>query len=257
MPFDVSCANADFVVARRSSGCAEWRAPVCCRFANSLFQECRPELRGWFSQENPFAWALDSFAYARDARRFDHGTPSILAAAACLPALEWHARQDAAGRSQLTTEHWCEAVIEGCAELGSTLVSPASAEERGGSVMFRMPASKDPAAIVARTARAEAVHGLPGKYPAHIPRQRDDRRTVSIDCCRRFMRNSLINIRSRGLWERGRNNNECFSTRLREMVDLRDRSKQSDPAIRPSRQSWHPKRRARERNLFARKDAGN
>jgi selenocysteine lyase/cysteine desulfurase len=40
--------------------------------------------------------------------------------------------------------------IKGCATLGLSLVSPASAEERGGSVMFRLPAGADPAAVVAK-----------------------------------------------------------------------------------------------------------
>ena len=39
--------------------------------------------------------------------------------------------------------------MEGCVGLGLELVSPKSAEERGGSVMFRLPAGADPAAVVA------------------------------------------------------------------------------------------------------------
>jgi selenocysteine lyase/cysteine desulfurase len=115
----------------------------------SLLQECTPELRGWFSQENPFAWALDSFAYAADARRFDSGTPSIFSAAACLPALEWHASQDPAALAA-HNRALCEAVIKGCAELSLELVSPASPEERGGSVMFRLPQGLDPVAVIGR-----------------------------------------------------------------------------------------------------------
>ena len=115
----------------------------------SLLPECRPELRGWFSQENPFAWALDSFEYAPDARRFDHGTPSILACAACLPALEWHAQQSARRACGLTTESLVETVLDGCVGRGLTLVSPKMAEERGGSVMFRVPSGADPEALVA------------------------------------------------------------------------------------------------------------
>jgi selenocysteine lyase/cysteine desulfurase len=112
-----------------------------------LLKECRPELRGWFSQENPFAWALDSFEYAPDARRFDHGTPSILACAACLPALDWHAQQNAA-ELQAHNRSLVEAVLEGSVGLGLELASPKSAEERGGSVMFRLPSGADPAAVV-------------------------------------------------------------------------------------------------------------
>ncbi len=40
--------------------------------------------------------------------------------------------------------------MEGCSGLGLELVSPATANERGGSVMFRMPAGADPAAVVVR-----------------------------------------------------------------------------------------------------------
>ena len=146
VPFSLSAANPDFVVASTLKWLCGVAGAAVLQVRERLIQECRPELRGWFSQENPFAWALDTFAYAGDARRFDHGTPSILAAAACLPALEWHASRQLsslAGHNRAL----CEAAIEGCAGLGLELVSPRPAEERGGSVMFRLPGNA--AAIVA------------------------------------------------------------------------------------------------------------
>jgi selenocysteine lyase/cysteine desulfurase len=145
VPFDLSAANADFLVGSTLKWLCGVAGAGVLQDRETLIQECKPELRGWFSQENPFAWALDEFEYAGDARRFDHGTPSIFAAAASLPALDWHASQD----SELLAAHnreLCEAVIEGCAGLGLELVSPASANERGGSVMFRLPGN--PAAVV-------------------------------------------------------------------------------------------------------------
>jgi selenocysteine lyase/cysteine desulfurase len=148
VPFKVSDAYADFVVASTLKWLCGVAGAGVLQVRESVLQECRPELRGWFSQENPFAWALDSFAYARDARRFDHGTPSIFSAAACLPALEWHASQDF-GVLAAHNRALCESLMEGCATLGLKLVSPAAAGERGGSVMFQMPARADPAALVA------------------------------------------------------------------------------------------------------------
>ena len=147
IPFDVQAANADFVVGSTLKWLCGVAGAGALQVRESLLKECRPELRGWFSQENPFAWALDSFEYAPDARRFDHGTPSILACAACLPALFWHAQQNAA-ELQAHNRRLVDAVIEGCVGLGLELVSPANAEERGGSVMFRLPSSSDPAAVV-------------------------------------------------------------------------------------------------------------
>jgi selenocysteine lyase/cysteine desulfurase len=149
VPFDVRTADADFVVGSTLKWLCGVTGAGVMQIRGQLLQECRPELRGWFSQENPFAWALDSFAYAGDARRFDHGTPSILACAACLPALDWHAQQDFA-ELQAHNRRLCEALAEGCAEIGVELVSPAKAEQRGGSVMFRLPAGADTATVVAR-----------------------------------------------------------------------------------------------------------
>ena len=147
IPFDVQGTDADFVVGSTLKWLCGVAGAGVLQVRERLLSECRPELRGWFSQENPFAWALDSFEYARDARRFDHGTPSIFACAACLPALDWHAHKELA----LLQEHnrrLVEAVLEGCVALGLELASPQAAEERGGSVMFRLSGS-DPAAVVA------------------------------------------------------------------------------------------------------------
>ena len=148
VPFDVQAADADFVVGSTLKWLCGVAGAGVLQVRERLLQDCRPELRGWFSQENPFAWALDSFEYARDARRFDHGTPSILACAACLPALAWHAQQDAA-ELLAHNRRLVEAVVEGCVGLQLELVSPMKADERGGSVMFRLPSGSDPAAIIA------------------------------------------------------------------------------------------------------------
>jgi kynureninase len=148
IPFDVRAADADFVVGSTLKWLCGVAGAGVLQVRERLLEDCRPELRGWFSQENPFAWALDSFEYAPDARRFDHGTPSILACAACLPALDWHAQQNAT-ELQTHNRSLVEAVLEGCVGLGLELASPKSAEERGGSVMFRLPSSADPAAVVA------------------------------------------------------------------------------------------------------------
>jgi selenocysteine lyase/cysteine desulfurase len=148
LPYDVRAVDADFVVGSTLKWLCGVAGAGALQLRSQLLQECRPELRGWFSQENPFAWALDAFEYARDARRFDHGTPSIFACAACLPALDWHAQQifpELRAHNRLLSE----AVVDGCAGLGLELVSPKNAEERGGSVMFRLPPACAPAAIIA------------------------------------------------------------------------------------------------------------
>ncbi len=147
VPFDVESSRVDFVVSTTLKWLCGVAGAGVLQVRDDLLRECRPELRGWFSQENIFAWTLDGFAYARDARRFDHGTPSIMACAACVPALDWHAAQD---RAALAAHNrlLVEAIIEAAPALGLDLVSPRDAAERGGSIMFRLPAGSEPNVII-------------------------------------------------------------------------------------------------------------
>lgn len=116
--------------------------------AEPLLRNCRPALRGWFSQEDIFSWDLDSFAYAADARRFDHGTPSVLACAGSVPALKWNAAQDRAALL-MQNRRLGQAILEAAAGLGMRLVSPPEESRRGGSIMLRLPEGADPGATVA------------------------------------------------------------------------------------------------------------
>jgi kynureninase len=147
VPFDASAVDADFLVASSLKWLCGVAGAGVIQVRQSLLGECQPELRGWFSQEDPFSWALDRFAYARDARRFDHGTPSILACAACLPALEWHAQQDPMALVA-HNRRLVELLIDGAAALDLELASPRRGDDRGGSIMFRLPAARDAAALI-------------------------------------------------------------------------------------------------------------
>jgi kynureninase len=103
----------------------------------SVLLECEPEFRGWFSQSNPFSWDLDSFEYAPDARRFDHGTPAILASVASLPGLQF---VESTGVEALRMYNlklvW--RIIDQAQASGWTIVSPLDDDRRGGSLMIRM-----------------------------------------------------------------------------------------------------------------------
>jgi kynureninase len=148
LPFRVPEVAADFVVSTSLKWLCGVAGAGILQVQEALLRECRPELRGWFSQENVFSWELDSFRYAPDARRFDHGTPSILACAACLPALEWHANEDP--MSLLAhNRRMVEILVDGAAALGLEVASPRRADERGGSLMLRLPEGVDPSSLVA------------------------------------------------------------------------------------------------------------
>jgi selenocysteine lyase/cysteine desulfurase len=154
-PFDVKAADVDFVVSTSlkwvggtpGAGILHVRAP--------LLVECAPELRGWFSQSDIFSWNLDAFRYAPDARRFDSGTPAVLACVGTLPALRWHAAQDA-GAMLTHNRGLSTRILAAAAEMGLAPVSPVEDARRGGSTMLRLPTGRS--AAVLTDLRAEGVY---------------------------------------------------------------------------------------------------
>ncbi len=147
LPYSVAQDRPDFVVSTTLKWLCGTPGAGILHVRPDLLAECRPELRGWFSQPDPFSWDLDGFAYADDARRFDHGTPSVLACVGSVPALRWHAAQTEG--ALLARNRELTAMIEDEARrLGLALASPTDPTRRGGSVMLRTP---DPARTRAGT----------------------------------------------------------------------------------------------------------
>ena len=155
LPFDVTSPAVDFTVSTSLKWMCGTPGAGILHVAPDLTARCTPELRGWFSQPDPFSWALDRFAYAPDIRRFDSGTPGVMAAAASLPALDWHARQD---RAALVAQNarLQERLLDGFRALGLPLLGPADPARRGGSLMVRLPDSH-PAPAVLDALRARGI----------------------------------------------------------------------------------------------------
>lgn len=156
VPFDVQASGVDFAVSTTLKWLCGMAGAGVLYIQGKLLPECKPELRGWFSQENVFSWDLEHFAYAADARRFDHGTPSIVACGASLPALEWHAAQDPR-ELRHHNQRLAGALIDALPPLGLELTSPPDTTDRGGSVMFRLPVGTDPSALI-NTLRGKGVY---------------------------------------------------------------------------------------------------
>ncbi|WP_432817457.1 aminotransferase class V-fold PLP-dependent enzyme [Sulfitobacter sp. JB4-11] len=154
IPFSLKEYPADFVISTTLKWLCGTPGAGVVQMREDLIAEVRPELRGWFSQDNPFSWDLDAFDYAPDARRFEHGTPSVLACVGSVPALRWHAGQGGllGQNRELTAD-----IIVRAAQMGLTLASPSEEARRGGSVMVQLPATTNPADVVDGL-RARRVH---------------------------------------------------------------------------------------------------
>jgi kynureninase len=155
LPFDVAAPEVDFVVTTSLKWMCGTPGAGILYVTPRLIPHLQPQLRGWFSQDNPFNWDITRFAYAPDIRRFDNGTPGCIAALASLPALDWHAAQDhgalLAHNRRLTAR-----LIDMADALDLPLVTPRPESRRGGSVMLRLP-DHLPAAEVVAALRAQGI----------------------------------------------------------------------------------------------------
>lgn len=138
LPFSVNAPSVDFALSTSLKWMCGTPGAGILYVEPSLIPKCQPELRGWFSQDNPFSWALDRFMLAPDIRRFDNGTPGMMAAAASIPALEWHAAQNRTAMLQHNRNLTAQ-IIHAIDEFGFALLTPRPEGERGGSIMVQLP----------------------------------------------------------------------------------------------------------------------
>jgi selenocysteine lyase/cysteine desulfurase len=155
LPYDVNAPMVDFTLSTSLKWMCGTPGAGILHVTPDLTAICQPQLRGWFSQPDPFNWDITRFAYAPDVRRFDSGTPSCMAALASLPALDWHADQDQAAilaHNRALTARLFQ-IADDCA---LPPVTPRNEAERGGSVMLRLPEARPAPAVVAAL-RAQGI----------------------------------------------------------------------------------------------------
>ena len=155
LPFDVTAPEIDFAVSTSLKWMCGTPGAGILYLNPRLIPHCHPELRGWFSQPNPFNWDINAFAYAPDIRRFDNGTPGTMAALASLPALDWHAGQD---QSAILAHNrkFTARLIAAADEMDLQILTPRAPEKRGGSVMLHLPESLTAVEVVANL-RAQGI----------------------------------------------------------------------------------------------------
>jgi len=156
LPFDVQTPQVDFAISTSLKWMCGAPGAGVLYVKPALIADSHPEFRGWFSQPNPFSWDFDKFSYATDIRRFDNGTPGVVAALASLPAMNWLMAQDRPGllahNRALTAQ-----ILAGVDALGLPLVCPRAPDQRGGSIMVRLP-DRVPASDVLARFRAADIY---------------------------------------------------------------------------------------------------
>ena len=146
---DASGWGVDFLIG----GTIKWLCggPACgyLYVRPDLQKDLKPRLTGWVAHDAPFDFAHSPMRYARSARRFAQGTPSIPALYSALPGLQVleEVGVEAIARESRRRTEW---MIEFAREQGWTINSPSNVNERGGSIMIDVD---DGPAMVDRLAR--------------------------------------------------------------------------------------------------------
>jgi len=79
-PMDVRQTDIDILVSGNLKYLLGMAGSAYLYVKKEIIRRMKPTATGWFGQEDPFAFNIRVFRYAADARRFDVGTPIVIAA---------------------------------------------------------------------------------------------------------------------------------------------------------------------------------
>lgn len=152
VPFSVKDLNVDFA----TGGSVKW---LCggpgagyLYVRPDLHQQLQPKTTGWMAHEQPFAFETE-LHYARDIRRFLHGSPAIPALYAAQSG--YHIINEIGVENiRHKSVRQTTRLIELAEEAGFEVTSPKSAADRGGTVTIGHP---DAAAITNELIRREFI----------------------------------------------------------------------------------------------------
>jgi selenocysteine lyase/cysteine desulfurase len=153
LPIDVKALGVDFLAAgvlKYLLGSAGLAFLYCRR---ELWEKAWPTATGWFADENVFAMDIHDYSPARDARRFQSGTPPVPSIYAGIAGIELM-QEIGIAATQKHVRRLTELLIEGVDDLGGIVASPRNPADRGALVCIK---STDVEKLVAELAREGIV----------------------------------------------------------------------------------------------------
>ena len=136
MPVDVHALGVDLLVAGAlkyllsSAGLGF----LYCR--RDLVEQLRPSATGWFADEDVFQMDIHDYSPARDARRFQSGTPPVPSIYAGIAGIELM-KEIGVAETRAHVQQLTETLFAGVAELGGQMVTPADPARRGALAAIR------------------------------------------------------------------------------------------------------------------------
>ena len=148
-PMDVKALDLDFLVTGALKYLLGSPGVAFMYVRRELIDRFEPADSGWFGQENVFAYDVHHLRYAREARRFETGSPPVPNVYAALAALRLIAGVGLATIEQHVRQLMSR-FIAGARQRGLHLLTPEEPADRGPLAMVR---STDAPKLVAALAR--------------------------------------------------------------------------------------------------------
>ena len=102
-----------------------------------IISRLKPAITGWFGQENPFSFQVRYLDYASDTRRFDTGTPPVLAAFAARAGMEI-INEVGAKQIEKRINMLSQYTIKLAQERGLEILSPLDVNKKGSTTAIKV-----------------------------------------------------------------------------------------------------------------------
>jgi selenocysteine lyase/cysteine desulfurase len=165
-PLDVKELDIDFLASGNLKYLLGVPGIAFAYVKKELIEYLHPSFTGWFGQEKPFAFDIHHFVYAKEARRFDSGTPPVPAAYIATGGMKII---NAVGVDSIYawTSSLSEHCIKGALERGLDMVSPTDLSIKAPNTAIRVPGDSHDFELALRkenivaSARADVVRIAP------------------------------------------------------------------------------------------------
>jgi selenocysteine lyase/cysteine desulfurase len=144
VPLDVRALGVDFLAAGALKYLLGSAGLAWLYARRDTIERIRPGATGWFADEDIFAMDVSDYSPARDARRFQYGTPPIPSIYAGIAGLELM-REIGVEDTRAHVAELNRRLIDGLDDLRATVVTPHKRRRRGALVCVR---SRDVNALV-------------------------------------------------------------------------------------------------------------
>ena len=136
MPIDVRALGADFLACGTLKYLLGSAGLGFLYARRELWESSWPTATGWFADENIFAMDVHDYSPARNARRFQSGTPPVPSIYAGIAGIELM-EEIGIAETQKHVRRLTELLIEGVDDLGGTVATPRNPNRRGALVCIK------------------------------------------------------------------------------------------------------------------------